>query len=397
MRRLEALDGMRGYFLVFMMLNHLSFSGGYLLVKLNHGELGFVQDAQGFVFLSGLLIGMVYTGHMSKRGYAAGAARIRHRALELYGWAMGCLAAVLALGLVIEASETFWEPWLWQLAHRDVGFAAAAALLLYQPTYMDILPQYIVYLLVAPPLVWACINGHWRTVAAGSFLLWLLVQFGFHLPVGDAISAAMGSVWPDLVLRAHFNVLAWQVVFMGGMVLGTLTVTGAVDWRRVFDPERPVLAYTALAVVLLFMVLRLGFTWQVMPEVVLERFRRYDVRGEFSLVYLLNFAALAYLVGFAMIAGPNSQSAALRGVARVLHGVFTLSFLRLIGRHSLQVYVWHVLVIYALKGLDHHHGPFDEATKTAIALTAVASLALPAFWREFRLERARQAKAAKVA
>ncbi len=51
MQRLEILDGMRGYFLVFMMLNHLTFAGGYLLVKFNNGELGYVQDAQGFVFL----------------------------------------------------------------------------------------------------------------------------------------------------------------------------------------------------------------------------------------------------------------------------------------------------------------------------------------------------------
>ena len=47
MNRLEILDGLRGYFLVFMLLNHLSFTGGYLLVKVNHAEFGFVEDAQG--------------------------------------------------------------------------------------------------------------------------------------------------------------------------------------------------------------------------------------------------------------------------------------------------------------------------------------------------------------
>src|SRR5690606_29695029 len=72
MRRLEVLDGMRGYVLVLMMLNHLTFAGGYLLVKINHGELGYVQDAQGFIFLSGLLVGMVYARRMLKEGYGAG-------------------------------------------------------------------------------------------------------------------------------------------------------------------------------------------------------------------------------------------------------------------------------------------------------------------------------------
>src|SRR3546814_9885983 len=49
MPRLEILDGLRGYFLVFMLLNHLSFTGDYMLVKINHAELGYVEDAQGFV------------------------------------------------------------------------------------------------------------------------------------------------------------------------------------------------------------------------------------------------------------------------------------------------------------------------------------------------------------
>ena len=53
MNRLGFIDGLRGYFLVFMMINHLNFTGGYWLVKLNHNQLAFVEDAQGFIFLSG--------------------------------------------------------------------------------------------------------------------------------------------------------------------------------------------------------------------------------------------------------------------------------------------------------------------------------------------------------
>lgn len=382
MRRLEALDGLRGYFLVFMLLNHLAFEGGYRLVKINHGELGYVQDAQGFVFLSGLLIGMVYARQMVKRGYDFAAGKIRRRALELWRTALVCLAAVLALGWAMAGRETYWEPWLWQLGDREPGFVVAAALLLYQPTYMDILPQYIVYLLVAPPLVKLCVDGRWAAVAIGSLVLWLLVQLGFHLPIGAAIDAALGAAWPELTLRAHFNVLAWQLVFMAGVVLGALTATGQVDWQRVFDPRRSAGAWAALAVVLLFMGLRLGFTFELLPEVVHERFARYDVRGEFSVVYLLSFGALAYLVAFAMIAGPRSDSAALRRIAAGLHGLFTLSFLRLIGRHSLQVYAYHVVLVYGLKAAEMRIGALDEIEKTAIALAAVASLALPALWRE---------------
>ena len=44
MRRVPLLDGLRGYFLVFMLITHL-FGGSYALVRVNHAELGFVQDA----------------------------------------------------------------------------------------------------------------------------------------------------------------------------------------------------------------------------------------------------------------------------------------------------------------------------------------------------------------
>src|SRR3546814_10449839 len=67
MKRYDILDGFRGYFLVFMLVNHLAFQGGSRLAKLNHSELGYVQDAQGFIFISGLIVGLCYA-----RGYIRG-------------------------------------------------------------------------------------------------------------------------------------------------------------------------------------------------------------------------------------------------------------------------------------------------------------------------------------
>lgn len=382
MRRLELLDGMRGYFLVFMMLNHLTFAGGYLLVKINHGELGYVQDAQGFVFLSGLLVGMVYARRMIKEGYAAGARKIRKRAFEIYRYAAACLLAVMAFGFVLSASATYWEPWLWDLANHDPLYALASLLLLYQPTYMDILPQYIVYMLVSPPLIWLCVTGRWMWVAALSAAVWITVQLGLHFPLASGMRAALDWVHEGEMFRTAFNVLAWQVVFMSGLVLGALTANGKIDWGKVMDPRRPALAWAALALVLVFMTIRFGFTFQYLPEAMKERFTSLDNRVEFSFVYLVNFMATGYLVAWTVMAGPACENRIVRALGHGLRWIFSLSFLRFIGRHSLQVYAWHVVVVYLLKGFEHHYGPFTEWTKTAIALVAVASLAVPALYRE---------------
>lgn len=375
MKRLEILDGLRGYFLVFMLLNHLSFTGGYLLVKINHAEFGFVEDAQGFVFLSGLLIGMVYARRMATKGFRTAASAIWSRASELYAYALGCLLIVLVLHRLLPGSEVYWHPWLGELDLGDGRLMVAAATLLYQPTYMDILPQYIVYLIVSPPLVWLCVTGRWAWVAGGCAVLWLAVQLGLHFPAGAAIDEA-------LALRAHFNVLTWQVVFMSGLMLGVATVRGQIDWDRIFRADRPQLAIIATVMLVFFAAWRLWTANADLPEPLMQRFIAHGNRGEFGLIYLLNFMALAYLVTWLIRAAPQSEWAPVRRLGLLLNGLFSLSFLRLLGRHSLQVYAWHVIMVYLFKAVDHGWGPFNEPTKTVIALTGITLLALPALLRE---------------
>jgi hypothetical protein len=380
--RLEVLDGLRGYFLVFMLLNHLSFQNSYFLVKLNVGELSFVQDAPGFVFLSGLLIGMVYTGRMAKRGLMPAGAIMWRRALELFVYAVACLAIVLVLARLIPHTRDAWKPWLEDLVGGGPAFKTAALAMLYQPTYMDILPQYIVYLIAAPPLLWLCVRGKWHWVAITSALLWFSVQIGLHLPLAESINGWLDDMKDGLGMRVTFNMLAWQLVFMGGMVLGTLTVQGAIDWRAVFDPRRSWLMSAALAVVMFFLAIKLSWSAGLLPSEMLARFGEYDNRPEFSAIYLLNFIAMAYLVGWLIVAGPRSANRVARGAGLFLGGLFRLRFLRLLGRHSLQVYAWHVVVVYVLAAYDRHDGPLDEVSKNLLAVAAVAALALPAIWRE---------------
>jgi hypothetical protein len=382
--RLEVLDGLRGYFLVFMLLNHLSFQNSYLLVKLNHNELSFVQDAQGFVFLSGLLIGMVYTSRMTKRGLTGAGAAMWRRALELFGYSTACIAGVLLVAHLVPQAASAWQPWLQKIHGGGPAFLLAAFGMIYQPTYMDILPQYIVYLLAAPPLLWLCVHGRWHWVAAGTVLLWLSVQIGLALPMTNAMGRGLASIQDGLAFRGEFNMLAWQLVFMGGMVLGTLTVQGQIDWRRVFDPLRTWLLKICVAMLAFFLAMKLSLADEILPDEILARIGAYDNRSEFSLIYLLNFSALAYVVGWLIVAGPASRRAALRFMGNGLNALFRFRFLRLLGRHSLQVYAFHVLVVYLLAFYDRQAGPLPQVTKNVLALLAVASLSLPALYREWR-------------
>ena len=67
-------------------------------------------------------------------------------------------------------------------------------------------------------------------------------------------------------------------------------------------------------------------------------------------------------------------TARVRRIAEGLTWLFNLPFLRLLGRHSLQIYAWHVVLVYLVFWLDRYYGPFDEFTKTLIAITGVGLL-----------------------
>jgi hypothetical protein len=56
--RLTVIDGFRGMFLVFMVIIHANGILKTTFGKLNHHYFGWVEDAQGFVFMSGLVVGL---------------------------------------------------------------------------------------------------------------------------------------------------------------------------------------------------------------------------------------------------------------------------------------------------------------------------------------------------
>ncbi|MBP1852635.1 OpgC family protein [Rhizobium halophytocola] len=382
MKRLDVIDGMRGYFLVFMLINHLVFAGGLWLVELNHRNLGFVEDAQGFVFLSGLLTGMVYSRRMMRDGFIAGRDKIWHRVFELYKYAMGIILVVLALEMLLPGASKIWQNWLGDASLTDPFRLATIGTFLYQPTFMDILPQYIIYMFFAPLVIWLCLTGRWTMVIAGSLLLWMAAQLGlqrlFTVPLDQWLQPAP----KELGIRASFNLFGWQIVFFSGVVAGTLTSMKTIQWREVFNPERTRIVQIAAMVLLFFLPLRILTAHGWMPGFVLEKFGLMEVRADFGPVYLVNFAAAGYAIAWLLIAGPLHHNQWVSKSANVLTSLFSLKFLQLLGRHSLQIYTWHVLIVYAVGYIDAQTGQLGQVSKTIIAIGSLALLFIPALWRE---------------
>ena len=70
MGRVKLLDGLRGACLILMTITHLHFGREYLVGYLHIKQLGFADSAQGFIFLSGLLVGLVGMRQYGREGIA---------------------------------------------------------------------------------------------------------------------------------------------------------------------------------------------------------------------------------------------------------------------------------------------------------------------------------------
>jgi hypothetical protein len=381
MKRFDLIDGMRGYFLVFMLINHLVFVGGYWLVEVNHRQFAFVEDAQGFVFLSGLLIGLVYARKMMKYGYETGRQAIWNRSMELYKHAMGLVIAVLAVTLVLPHASYVWYNWIGATSFDDPLRLAAIATFVFQPTFMDILPQYIVYMLFAPVLIKLCLDGKWAYVMVGSVLVWMAGQLGLQKVITTPLHELVKGP-DDQGIRVSFNMLGWQIVFFSALVMGAMTAQNKIEWKKIFSPENSWIPKVALLVCLFFMPLRIATAWGLMPDYVIGKFATMEIRADFGPVYLINFIAVGVGLTWLLIAGPKHHSQIVRRIANGVIWVLSLKFLQLLGRHSLQVYVWHVAIVYGVYYMDGRTSELSQLEKTMIAIVGIALLALPALWRE---------------
>ena len=382
MGRIELLDGLRGWCLVFMMLTHLHLQDDYLLGYLHFNQLVFADSAQAFIFLSGLLVGLIGVRQHARQGAMPVVRRFWRRAAELYGWHLGLLLLILLMASIIPLGWFAWREWLQHLLVQRGPYVGATAALIYQPTLLDILPQYILYLLAAPALIHLVARGRAGLVLAASLGLWLLVQLGLGGPPASALAGLGWLAGQPVVARAAFNPLAWQLLFVGGLVLGGLRARGDLPTPSLLTSRRRQLADLVPALLLVMMALRLSLPYWPEDGVLIGGLRALADREALGLLRVLSFAGLAYLLARLLYLASED------GPLRRLVGHPWPS---LIGRHALPVFAFHVVLIYLLRLLSTLLGGIPDPWYSLLALAAIATLLLPA-----KLADAWQARGAAV-
>ena len=188
-QRLKALDILRGYFLVVILINHIElYPSGFDLFT-GRGRL-LVSAAEGFFFMSGLLVGMVYKRrlHLGLRFIFL---KMWKRAAQLYIGSV--VLTLLFTALAVYLNHPYIKDGLFAVTDWP-HIIKETILLRYGFGWADFLDRFAILMLLAPIGFYLIARGKWWLLAIASLTAW--------------------------AFRGNNFTLSWQIVFAIGMVVG---------------------------------------------------------------------------------------------------------------------------------------------------------------------------------
>lgn len=198
------LDFLRGLAVIAMVADHLGGEPSWLYA-LTGGNHFLFSAAEAFVFISGLVMGVVYARVIATYGIADAIWKAFRRAGTLY-----FLTVTLGFGF---ATLSYWTnmPWVDGVRVLDPMGRIIERVTLHRAFYLtDVLLMYTLLVAVAPFVFLLLHRGHTLPVLIGSWLMWGVYQ-----------------VWPEQMLlpwriedNSVFQFAAWQALFFTGVALG---------------------------------------------------------------------------------------------------------------------------------------------------------------------------------
>ncbi len=199
------LDLLRGLCLAIMLVDHIGMFGpdSWLYMFTARGDF-FISAAEGFVFISGLVMGLVYLKIIQKDGIKAAISKATKRAVQIYWLAVG-----LTLFFVALATYTQLELWAqrdWIEIKDPIELVVGSLTLHFAFHGSSILVMYVIFLFLAPLVFYFLSQGKVWQVLAVSWVVWagnIFYPNQFTLP-----------------FASNFPVASWQALFVSGLVLG---------------------------------------------------------------------------------------------------------------------------------------------------------------------------------
>ena len=356
-RQVNAVDFWRGYALVAIFVNHIPQN---FYERFTHKNFSLSDSAELFVFLAGWSLRHVVGPPNDPRPTSAILHRLLGRAVTIYvaqmAIAMIAIAMLAAAALLLEnplflewhnTAAIFYDP-----VRAHIGLV----LLSHQLGYFDILPLYVVLMMVAPGVALV------HRLAPN-----LLLPISFAIYLASLVFGLTVPTWP-VQGQWFFNPLCWQLVFVLGFSLSRDHGPGGwvkrnISWIRIIAVPM-VMAYAVMGYFNLW--------WD--PTLVPEPKLLFIIGKTFvTPIRLIQFLAL--IAAF---------SAVYPYIVRFLPGL--VSYLSRLGRNSLPVFcIGSVLSLAGQIVRFAYSG--GVVVDTLLIVTGVAVLGLVAWVSEWRLRK----------
>ena len=306
------IDFFRGLALLFIFVDHVPDN---VLAKFTLRNFGFSDAAEVFVLLAGFSAVLAYSRVFEGQGFKAGLSRVFDRVRDIYIWHLA-LIVICSIGLTFAASYFGNFSYAQNIGVHVFSLDPArstvmAALLVNQPNSLNILPLYVVLMMVWVPFVlWLIQRNPWQALVL-SVGLWAAANLlSMNLP-----SLIHPKGWV-------FNPFAWQLLITIGALTAHFSRQGPIP------VSRPLmwLAIGYVAFAFLFVA-----PWTQIPGLEKARLFSPDMLGNVDKTYLsawrlLHVVALGYLT--LILLSPQTQwltRAWATGIGRL-------------GRHSLEIF-----------------------------------------------------------
>jgi len=350
------LDLFRGVALWLIFLDHIPENVVNWFTIRNYG---FSDATEIFIFISGYTAAFVYGRAMRERGFLVSSARILRRAWQIY--VAHIFLFTIFMAEIAYVAATFDNPLYAEemkildfLKQPDVTILQAL-ILKFKPVNMDVLPLYIVLLLLFPPMLYVLL---WQPAfaLAGSALLYVLTwTLDFNLP------AYPNGVW-------FFNPFAWQLLFVFGAwcaLGGAQRLAGVMRSRIILTIAIAYLAF-AFAITLTWYIEPLG---RFVPNWLSEWMYPID-KTNLDVLRFAHFLALAAVtVRFVPRDWPGLKSPILQPAIRC-------------GQHSLEIFCLGVFLAFAGQFIisEYSGGPLIQVAISLVGIMIMIATANLISW-----------------
>lgn len=329
--RIKALDSIRGTLLLQMTLDHFGKPISHYLYQC----FGFFSAAEGFFFLSGFVGALAA---FSKSAKDPKQTWMRSRAFKIWKYHSITLAAVaIAACTILTPIREYFS----NFPEHPVLVSLWSIPMVNTPDYLDVLPLYVVFLLIGSALFPQMIRGNILAIWCASVALWIAGQYGLR--------DTLNSLLPRWINHGFFDPLCWQFLYVTGAAI-------AACWKRsqVFTPT--FFKKFDRLIPLLFIILVFLFLWRHEYIPLQQPSKFWISKAAIGPLRFVNFMVFVSLVSW---------------IVRRFPSALDFKVTNVIGRHSLDVFTAHIVLVYiwlATPGSIRYHEPWNIAAPIAACL-----------------------------